>query len=225
LNESVKAGEKLNVFATGPSACYGRRTVGARKPDQVVAIGASAGGLEALRPLLARFTYDHAAFVIVTHLSRGWKSALAELLQRHTIMEMHKVTQSATMLANHAYVMGEGIELTADGETLRCHERPEGAGGRPIDRLFGSLAHSWRHRAIGVILSGSGSDGSAGLQAMHQHGGRTFVQEPASALFDGMPSNALKFADVCLEPDALGDEIMRSLKNFELSVRATASRG
>jgi two-component system CheB/CheR fusion protein len=170
--------------------------------------------LEALRPLLARFSYDHAAFVIVTHLATGWKSVLADLLQRHTILAMHKVTESAMLLSNHVYVMGEGIELTARGTTLLCRPRAPGRSFRPIDRLFSSIAESWRRRALGVVLSGAGSDGRAGLQALQQHGGRTFVQEPASALFSAMPRNALPFADVCLEPRALGDEIMRSLHEF-----------
>ena len=183
-------------------------------PQQVVAIGASAGGLEALRPLLRRFSYDGAAFVIVTHLSRGWESILAQLLQRHTVMVMQKVTGSARMLVNHAYVMGEGIELTAEGETLRCHARVEDEPFRPIDRFFGSLVESWHRRALGVVLSGAGSDGRAGMRVMQKHGARTFVQDPASALFSAMPSNARPFADVCLEPEALGDEIMRSLHEF-----------
>jgi two-component system CheB/CheR fusion protein len=184
------------------------------KPEQIVAIGASAGGLEALRPLLARFSYDYAAFVIVTHLATGWRSVLAELLQRHTVMDMRKVTESATMRTNHVYVMGEGIELTADGETLRCHARLEGQASRPIDRFFSSLAESWNRRALGVVLSGGGSDGRAGLQALQESGARTFVQDPDSALFGAMPANARQFADVCLEPGALGEEIMRSLQEF-----------
>jgi two-component system CheB/CheR fusion protein len=184
------------------------------KPEQVVAIGASAGGIEALWPLLERFSYDHAAFVIVTHLARGWKSVLSEILQRHTVLEMQKVTQSTSMLANHAYVLGEGIEISSEGDGIRCYKRADGALSRPIDRFFSSLAMSWQRRALGVILSGTGSDGTVGLRTLRQQGARTFVQEPTSALFRGMPTSAQRFADVCLEPRALGDEIMRSLNGF-----------
>lgn len=184
------------------------------RPEQIVAIGASAGGLDALRPLLERFSHHDAAFVVVTHLGLSWESVLAELLQRHTVLKVEKVTRETAMVTNHAYVMGEGIEITCVRDRLRCHERVQGRPSRPIDRFFNSLAQSWRCRALGVILSGAGSDGTLGLQAMQTQGARTFVQEPTSALFSCMPRNARPFADACLEPRALGDEIMRSLREF-----------
>jgi chemotaxis response regulator CheB len=177
--------------------------------------------------MLERFSYDHAAFVIVTHLALGWKSVLAELLQRHTVLEVEKVTEETPMFANHAYVLGEGIEITCARDRIRCHERLEGRVSRPIDRFFTSLAHSWRRRALGVILSGAGTDGTLGLHVMQTEGARTFVQEPTSALFSSMPRKAQPFADVCMDPRALGDEITRLLREFraeEQHQRSQSSR-
>lgn len=166
--------------------------------------------------LFEHISYDHAAFVIVTHLAQGWKSVLAELLQRHTVIEVQKVTQSTSMLENHAYVLGEGIEITCTGSRIRCHPRAPKLSSRPIDRFFVSLAKSWQRRALGVILSGAGSDGTLGLKTLRELGGRTFVQDAASATFSAMPTSAQPFADVCSEPKALGDAIMQSLARFHL---------
>jgi two-component system CheB/CheR fusion protein len=181
------------------------------KPQSVIAIGASAGGLEALKSLLERFCYDHASVVILTHLSADFDSQLALILQKHTLLEMHKVVGRTEISVNHAYVLGEGVQLTIDETELQVHPFESPGRRRTIDRFLLTLAETWGARAIAVILSGSGSDGTAGLEAVQKNGGITFVQDPYTAEFDEMPRHAKPFADFCLSPKAIGDEITRQL--------------
>jgi two-component system CheB/CheR fusion protein len=179
-------------------------------PQQIVAIGASAGGIEALQRLLARFAYDHASFVILTHIPPDWKSRLSTILQRHTVFEVSKITQTVEMVVNHAYVLGEGIKLSVQGNVLSAHPRQNER--HLIDRFLFTLAESWGHRALAVILSGTGADGAAGLRTIRERGGTTFVQDPASADFGDMPRNARPYADYCMTPEVLGDKIMKVLR-------------
>jgi chemotaxis response regulator CheB len=164
------------------------------RPVGVVGIGASAGGIEAVSRLLAHTPIDTGlAFVVVIHLSPDHESQLAELLQRHTEMPVEQVRDDVTGLApNAVYVIPPGRNLTSVDSHLRLSElEPAPLKRAPIDHFFRTLAATNDGASIGVVLSGTGSDGAMGLQSIKERGGLTVVQEPAQAEYDGMPRMAL----------------------------------
>jgi two-component system, chemotaxis family, CheB/CheR fusion protein len=160
---------------------------------RVVGLGASAGGLEALQQFLANVPpASGLAYIVVQHLDPTHKAMLTELLQRSTAMPVHEATGSMRVIPDAVYVIPPSTELTLVGGRLHLAEPTQPRGRRlPIDVLFSSLARDQGERAIGVVLSGMGSDGTVGLQAIKGAGGLTFVQEPASAQFDSMPKSAI----------------------------------
>jgi two-component system CheB/CheR fusion protein len=176
----------------------------------VVGIGASAGGLEAFTELLEALPPDTGmAFVLISHLMREQKSMLSELLSRATSMPVTQVQQKTFVEPNHVYVIAPDKELTIDEgylkiKTLIAADRPS----MVIDRFFRSLAQDRKSKAIGVILSGSGSDGSRGLAGIKGEDGITFVQD-ASAKFADMPRTAQASADYVLPPREIANELKR----------------
>lgn len=158
----------------------------------VVGIGASAGGLQALQTFFAALPPDTGmAFVVILHLSPEYESALAQLLQTHTQMSVQQVTAPVTMGPNQVYVIPPAQELTVQGNTLLVSPFTEPRGQRaPIDHFFRTLAANHGDGAA-IILSGTGSDGALGLQAIKAQGGLLLVQEPTEAEYDGMPRSAI----------------------------------
>ncbi len=177
----------------------------------IVGIGASAGGLEAFTQLLKALPGDTGmAFVLVQHLAPTHASALAEILSRATKMPVTEVQDEPTVEPNHVYVIPPARSMIIAGDTLQLLPR-EGAGiHRPIDQFFRSLAAEWRHRAIGVVLSGTATDGTLGLEAIKAEGGITFAQD-ATAQHDGMPHSAIASGcvDFVLAPEEIAGEIVR----------------
>jgi two-component system CheB/CheR fusion protein len=165
---------------------------------RIVGLGASAGGLEALEQFLANVPLASGlAYVVVQHLDPTHKAMLTELLQRATAMRVREVTAALRVEPDVVYVIAPNTELTVVGGRLHLAEPAQPRGLRlPIDVLFSSLARDQGERAIGVVLSGMGSDGTLGLQAIKGQGGLTLAQEPASAQFDSMPKSAIA-AGVC----------------------------
>src|SRR5690606_9153204 len=160
----------------------------------VVGIGASAGGLEALEEFFAHMPSNTGfAFVVVQHLSPDFKSLMDELLARRTSMAVHRVEHGVRIEPDAIYVIPPKQELRlADGRLL-LKERPGGSSlALPIDIFLESLAEAASERAVAVILSGSGSDGSRGVRAVHERGGTVLVQRPETAKFDSMPRRALE---------------------------------
>jgi len=140
----------------------------------VVAIGASAGGLDALRELFSNLPDDTGmAFVVIQHLSEDAKSFLSEILGRSTTMPVLEATEGAEVQPGHVYVMPASADLAISGRTLRLVSRDKAPASPhlPIDRFFRLLAEDLKHRAIGVVLSGTGSDGSQGSVAIKVGGG------------------------------------------------------
>src|SRR5450631_2557726 len=177
-----------------------------RLPTRIVGLGASAGGLEPLQQFLAHVPVPSGlAYIVVQHLDPTHKAMLTELLQRQTPMPVREATASMRAEPNAVYVIPPNTELTVKDGLLRLAEPSEPRGMRlPIDVLFCSLAGDQGARAIGIVLSGMGSDGTLGLQAIKSQGGLTFAQEPHSAQFDSMPKSAIAAgaADVVgLAPD------------------------
>jgi two-component system CheB/CheR fusion protein len=155
----------------------------------VVAIGASAGGLQAYENFFSRMPPDSGlAFVLVPHLDATHKSAMTELIQRHTKMPVAEITDRMPIGANRVYVVPPGAMLAVTHATL-CLERLRGHG-MIIDAFLRSLAEDQEENAIGIILSGSGSDGTQGIKAIKEHGGLTMAQAAQTAGYDSMPLSA-----------------------------------
>jgi two-component system, chemotaxis family, CheB/CheR fusion protein len=187
----------------------------AEEPDLdffVVGVGASAGGLEALAALVRNIPPDTMSFVVIQHLSPNRESMLAELLARQSDLQVATAADGMRVERNHIYVIPPNANLSLSRGILRVHKPEAGRGPRlPVDHFFRSLAEDQGTRSIGVVLSGTGTDGTLGLQAIKAAGGVTFVQDPSSARYDGMPSSALESgsADFCLEPKAIAQELLR----------------
>jgi two-component system CheB/CheR fusion protein len=159
----------------------------------VVAIGASAGGLDACRLLLDALPPDAGlAAILVQHLDPTHESMLVELLSGHTSMKVRQATDGMTIEREHLYVIPPGAYLSVQGGALRLSQPQERHGARlPFDFLLHSLAEDFSSRAICVVLSGTGADGSSGLKAIKEKGGLVIAQDPEEAGYDGMPRSAI----------------------------------
>ncbi len=179
----------------------------------VVGIGASAGGLAALKELFRNMPSDSGlAFVVVVHLSPKHESHLPDLLQTHTKMPVTQVAETVQMEPNHVYVIPPGANLTAVDTHLRLSELEEERNRRaPIDHFFETLAEAHHRTAIGVVLTGTGSDGTLGLQKIRERGGLTIAQDPVEAEYDAMPQNAVSrgVVDRVLALSEMPEQIVR----------------
>ena len=160
---------------------------------RVVGLGASAGGLAPLEAFLSNIpAASGVAYLVVQHMDPTRKTLLGELLQRITPMPVHEAVEARVIEPDAVYVITPDTELTVLGGALHLAKPGEPRGQRqPIDVLFISLARELGERAIGVVLSGMGSDGTQGLQAIKTQGGLTLAQLPESAQFDSMPRSAI----------------------------------
>lgn len=184
----------------------------------IVAIGASAGGLEAFQQLFRALPADTGAgFVVIQHLSRERESMLAEILSRATTMPVVEVHDEPLVQANRVYVIPPDRDMTISRGSLHLVARPQHGVHRPIDHFFRGLAAERRQKAIGVILSGTGNDGMLGLEEIKAEGGFTFAQD-ATAQHDGMPRSAIASGcvDLVLAPDEMGREIARMLRHPQI---------
>ena len=163
------------------------------KQTYIIGIGASAGGLEALQSLFLALDEDTGhSFVVVQHLSPDFKSLMPELLSRKTNMEILSVETGITPKKNTIYLLPPRCRLTIHDAKFKVKNLPNSKElFLPIDEFFISLAKDQGEDAIGVVLSGTGTDGSRGIEAIAKAGGAIFVQDPESAKFDGMPMAAL----------------------------------
>ncbi|WP_167631322.1 chemotaxis protein CheB [Mariprofundus ferrooxydans] len=178
----------------------------------VVGLGASAGGLEALEAFFKAMPDDSgAAFVVVTHLDPAHVSLMSELLQKYTAMPVTQVKDGVRVAPGHVYVIPPNRDLSILGGTLQLLEQvhPRGAN-LPIDHFFRALAQDQEGNAIGIILSGTGSDGSVGLKAIKAGLGMTMVQSEVSAKYDGMPHNAIATGaiDYILPPEEMPGQLI-----------------
>lgn len=187
------------------------------KPDTplfpVVGVGASAGGLEAFTQLLSHLPTDiRMGFVLVQHLAPQHPSMLTELLSRATKLPVTEVKEGMMVEAGHVYVIPPNTNIAILNSTLRLMSRaPSTAPRLPIDYFLTSLASDRQSKAIGVILSGSASDGTLGMKAIKAEGGITFAQDDGSAKFDSMPRSAIAagYVDFVLPPDEIARELAR----------------
>ena len=154
----------------------------------VVGVGASAGGLEAFTDLLSHLPDDTGmAFVLIQHLDPKHESHLTELLSNASKMPVSEVKGETRAEANHVYVIPPRCNLSISDGVLLTPPRPESGRNMPIDSFFRALAADRGSKALGVVLSGTASDGTLGLQAIKAAGGITFAQDVRTAKFDSMP--------------------------------------
>jgi two-component system CheB/CheR fusion protein len=187
-------------------------------PLPFVAIGASAGGLEAVTQLIRNLPSDTGmSFIYVQHLSPDYKSMLASLLSKSTNMKVIEAKNGTKMKADHFYVIPPNREMSvANGHIKLVPRKKDRLANLPINIFFTSLAEKHKEQVIGIILSGTGTDGTKGLRSIKQEGGLTFAQD-SSAKFSGMPESAIRegAVDFILSPK----EIAASLVNFSKSLR------
>ncbi|RRN64275.1 response regulator [Caulobacter sp. 602-1] len=193
----------------------------------VVAVGASAGGLEPITRLLAAIPAKNGlAFVVIQHLDPTSKSLLPELLGRQTAMTVQAATDGIKVMPDQVYVIPPGAHLTIGSGRLHLSTRPTAAGaGLPINVFLQSLATQCGERGIGVILSGSGSDGAEGLKALKQAGGLALVQDPEEAQQDSMPRQAMMIAnpDHVLRVEDMPEILARYVAHNYVKARPSAS--
>ena len=179
----------------------------------VVGIGASAGGFAAVRQLLAELPDDTGmAFVLVQHLNPAYHSNLAELLDKATRMPVLTIENGMPIHQDKVYVIPPGQSLLLEGRTLKLLPRDRTTGpALSIDHFFLSLAKNLGEACVGVVLSGTGSDGSKGLKAIKTEGGITFAQDEQTAEFPEMPRHAVNAGcvDLILSPQEIGRELTR----------------
>jgi len=173
------------------------------RPTHYVGVGASAGGLEAIEHLFAEMPVDTGmAFIVVQHLSPDHKSLMVELLSKRTRMRVKRAENNEVIAADTIYLIPPKRNLTIFHGRILLQEQLGHGINLPIDIFLRSLAEDQEDHAVGIILSGTGSDGVHGIRAIKEAGGLVMVQEPSTAKFDGMPNSAIGtgIADFVLDP-------------------------
>jgi two-component system CheB/CheR fusion protein len=186
------------------------------RPIYIVGVGASAGGLEAFAEFFSRMSADSGmAFVLVPHLDPTHKSIIGDLLQKYTKMQIFQAKDGMLVEPNCVYIIPPDKNLAILHGILQLIEPAERRGLRhPIDYFFRTLAEDQRERAIAIILSGTGTEGAQGTQAIKGEGGLVFVQDPDSAKYNGMPQSAIDtgLADFILPAEEIPEQLMKCLK-------------
>jgi two-component system, chemotaxis family, CheB/CheR fusion protein len=189
----------------------------------IVGVGASAGGLEAFTEFLRHLPDDaRLALVLIQHLDPSHESHLTELLSKASKMPVSEVKGGTRVVANHVYVISPRCNLGISNGILHTPPRPEGGRNMPIDSFLCALAADQGDKALGVILSGTGSDGTLGLQAIKAAGGITFAQEKRTAKFDGMPASAIVagVVDFVLPPAGIARRLVSIAQDFWVAIDA-----
>lgn len=194
------------------------------KPFPIVGIGGSAGGLEAFQELLTNLSDKPAmALVFIMHLAPGHKSLLSELLARKTKMPVSEITNGMVAKINHVYIKPPSANLSIAGVKLILSVvENEKVKRMPIDYFFRSLADEIGNRSIGVILSGTATDGTLGAEAIKAAGGITFAEDEKSAAYDDMPKSVISAgcADFVLSPKKIAAELERIARHPLISSEA-----
>ena len=178
---------------------------------RLIGIGASAGGLGAIQLLFDKVPEDTGStYVIIQHLSPNYKSLMPELLSKHTKMQIFTAEDNQELKPDSIYLNQSRKNLHVKGNRLFLLEKGAKPNvNLPIDIFFHTLGEEWREKSIGVILSGTGSDGSRGIKSIKESGGLIFVQRPETAQFDGMPNASIATgqSDFIMDPMEMGSAI------------------
>lgn len=187
------------------------------KAEYIVGIGASAGGLEALQEFFKAVPIDSGiGFVVIQHLSPDYKSLMDELLARHTKLSIKKASDNMPVEANTIYLIPPRKNLSVFHGKLLLEDQGNRSGLiLPIDIFFRSLAKDLGKKAIGIVLSGTGSDGTLGTRAIKEAGGMVMAQDEQSAKFDGMPRSTIStgLVDYILPPGKMPEELINFIKH------------
>ena len=196
-------------------------TAASDTPHHIVGVGASAGGLEALEQLFSGMPPDTGfAFVVVQHLSPDFKSLMDELLARRTRLPVLLVENGVTVQRDRIYLIPPKKEMIiSEGKLLLSDKGAQAELSLPIDTFFRSLAQDAGPRAIGIVLSGGGSDGSRGIRDIHDAGGLVLCQDESTAAFDGMPRSARDtgIVDQIIPPQLMAGVLTEHLRQVEHS--------
>ncbi|MGK7393592.1 MAG: CheR family methyltransferase [Candidatus Cyclobacteriaceae bacterium M3_2C_046] len=184
----------------------------------IVGIGASAGGLDPLQQLLSHLDDDlnNSALIIAQHMSPNYDSKLLELLKRRTKHTIEEAKNGKVIKPNIIYIVPPNNNVEVKNNSLYLFKNQQDAGPKPsIDHLLNSLARYQNGtKRVGIILSGTGSDGANGIRALNQQGGITIAQDPDTAKYDGMPSASIDSGNIqiILSPDLIGENMVKILK-------------
>ncbi len=182
----------------------------------VVGIGASAGGLEAIRPLVSHLkSPEPLAYVIVQHMAPQYRSMMVDLVSRETELPVVQITNKVRLVSDKIFITPPNSDIEIKKGVLYLKPTANPVGPKPsIDNFFSSLAEDQEQNAIGVILSGTGTDGSMGIRTIKAHGGFCVVQDPKTAKYNGMPLAALEtnLVDVVLPPDQIGTHLAEMIR-------------
>ena len=176
------------------------------EPNYIIAIGASAGGLEEINTFFEHTPLDGAAYVIVQHLSSIFKSRMVELLARHSRLAVKEAEQGMALCNNVVYLIPNNKFMTIKDNKLYLTDKSKMLGPHlTINTFFTSLAAYNGKKAIGIILSGLGSDGSEGIKAIKEAGGMIIARNPETTQFSSMPAHAIAtdMVDFILEPELM----------------------
>ena len=184
-----------------------------REVSHLVGIGSSAGGLEALQHMLRALPRNESlAYIVAQHISPLHRSLMADRLDHETPLRVTKAADGMRLEPNHIYLSPPNADITVTQSRIKLQEPMANHGPEPsVDELFLSMAREWGDRAIGVLLSGTGSDGSYGMRQIHSAGGLTIAQEPTTAQYDGMPLTAIQagVCDLILAPGDISAALIR----------------
>ncbi|WP_313492705.1 chemotaxis response regulator protein-glutamate methylesterase [Stenotrophomonas sp.] len=221
IRSKVKMAARSRVRAIGgsqrrpPQRPATSSSLGFRTTDRLIAIGASAGGTEALRVVLETMPADAPAIVMTQHLPASFSTAFAERLDRHSAMSVREASDGEAILPGHAYLPAGGrhLRVIRDGARWRCRvddSAPVNLHKPAVDVLFRSVALNAGANAVGVILTGMGEDGARGLLEMKQAGATTLAQDEASSVVWGMPGSAVRLgaADEVLPLDRIAERVL-----------------
>jgi two-component system CheB/CheR fusion protein len=192
-------------------------------PLRVVGMGASAGGLEAFEQFFTHMPADSGmAFVLVPHLAPSYKSIMTEILQKYTKMEVMEAGDGMVVQPNKVYVIPPNKDMAILNGALQLME-PAGVHGQrhPIDFFFRSLAHDQKEKAVSIVLSGTGTEGTLGLREIKGEGGLVMAQDTESAKYDGMPRSAIatNLVDFILPADQMPEHLIKFSKGIKLRER------
>jgi two-component system CheB/CheR fusion protein len=212
--QDILLSEEVPVDTSGKTTAQTNALIQPQQDFPIVGIGASAGGLAAFEAFFSAMPTDaemNMAFVLVQHLAPDHKSILSELIRRYTKMQVFEVEDGMTVKPNCAYIIPPNKDMAFLNGNLQLMEPAAPRGQRlPIDFFFRSLAQDRRERAICIVLSGSGSDGTLGVRSIKGEGGMVMVQNPESTEYDGMPRSAIAtgLADYILPPAEMPDQLI-----------------
>lgn len=187
-------------------------------PTLIVGIGASAGGLSALQTFFSSIPpHTGMSFVLIQHLSPDYKSMMGEILQKNSTLKIQTIKRSAKLKPNHLYLMPNNKNLVIQENSVNTVGKPTGKQiNMPVDLFFDSLGKEYSVQAVGIILSGTGTDGSRGIKTLKEYGGMVFCQSPESSEFDGMPNASLELGlvDYSGSPEELARKLVNINKNI-----------